>query len=425
MSDQPIKRSTDQRQPNRSTAQRQPIRIGVDATCWTQRRGYGRHLRGLITAAAALHTRHQFVLFTDFAGESIFPFPSACQVVAVPTGRRTLQAASADGARSLSDMWALGRAMSAAHLDLLLFPTIYSWVPTWTPAPKLLMIHDVIAERFPRHIFPSLSGRVRWQLKSVLGLAQADAVLTVSEYSRRALATQFGIPSASIAVVGEAPDPVFQRQPAAQLPSRLFDVGLRANSRIIAYVGGFGPHKNLCRLLDAFAKVAAEPRFADVMLALTGDYSGDAFHSEYPRLRRRVDELGLRARAVFTAYLADDELVALLNCSSFLALPSLMEGYGLPAVEAAACGLPVLVTRNSPIPELLRGGAIAVDPDRTEAIHQAMVRLLEDGELRGRMGQAAKEAAEELTWEQAGRELVQLVESLCRTPLNSATEGRE
>ena len=135
--------------------------------------------------------------------------------------------------------------------------------------------------------------------------------------------------------------------------------------------------------------------------------------------------MGLRARAVFTAYLADDELVALLNCSSFLALPSLMEGYGLPAVEAAACGLPVLVTRNSPIPELLRGGAIAVDPDRTEAIHQAMVRLLEDGELRGRMGQAAKEAAEELTWEQAGRELVQLVESLCRTPLNSATEGRE
>lgn len=405
MSDQPINGPTDQ----------QIIRIGVDATCWTQRRGYGRHLRGLITAAAEISTRHRFVLFTDCADENAFPFPSTCEVVAVSTRRKTLQAAGADGARSLGDMWALGRAMSAAGPDLLLFPTIYSWVPTWTTVPKLLMIHDVIAERFPRHIFPSLGGRLRWQLKSVLGLAQADRVLTVSEYSRRALAAQFGIPSASIAVVGEAPDPVFQQHPAAQLPARLVDVGLRPDSRIIAYVGGFGPHKNLYRLLDAFAKVAAEPRFADVMLALTGDYSGDAFFSEHARLRQRVGELGLSARAVFTGYLADEELVTLLNCAAFLALPSLMEGYGLPAVEAAACGLPVLVTRNSPIPELLGDGAVAVDPDRTQDIHLAIVRLLEDGALRTRMGQAGKAAARKLTWEQAGIELVRLVDRLLGT----------
>jgi glycosyltransferase involved in cell wall biosynthesis len=351
-------------------------------------------------------------LFTDSAGDTTFRFPESCEVVTVSTGRRTLQAARADGARSLGDMWALGRAISAPRLDVLLFPTIYSWVPTWTAAPKLLMIHDVIAERLPRHIFPTLGGRIRWRLKSMLGLAQADVVLTVSEYSRRALAEQFGLPSGSIAVVGEAPDPIFQPQQGADLPQHLRELGLSRESRLIAYVGGFGPHKNLTRLLDAMAKVAADARFADVTLVLTGDYSGDSFYSEYAGLRRRVEELRLQRRAVFTGFLPDEDLVALLNCSCFLVLPSLMEGYGLPAVEAAACGLPVLVTRNSPIPELLGEGSLAVDPDRTEEIYRSMVLLLEDLELRGRMGAAARAASQRLTWEQAARELVRVVEGL-------------
>jgi glycosyltransferase involved in cell wall biosynthesis len=386
--------------------------IGVDATCWTQRRGYGRHLRGLITAAVQLSPQHRFVLFSDITGETAFPFPAACEVVAVSTGRQTLQAAGADGARSLGDMWALGRAISAARLDVLLFPTIYSWVPTWTAAPKLLMIHDVIAERLPRHIFPTAGARLRWRLKSMLGLAQADLVLTVSKYSRRELAAQFGLSSGAIAVVGEAPDPIFQPRQGVKLPQTLVDMGLRRDSRLIAYVGGFGPHKNLSRLLDAFGKIAAEPRFADVTLVLAGDHSGDAFYSEYARLRQRVEELKLASRAVFTGFLPDEDLVDMLNCSAFLVLPSLMEGYGLPAVEAAACGLPVLVTRNSPILELLGEGAVAVDPDRTEDIQREMVRLLEDGAWRGRMGVAALRAAEKLTWERAARELVEVVEGV-------------
>lgn len=385
------------------------MRIGVDATCWPQRRGYGRHLRGLITAAARLSS-HRFVLFTDFVGEPAVPFPEGCEVVAASTGRRTLDAAGADGSRSLGDMFALGRLISGTPLDVLLFPTIFSWVPTWTSAPKLLMIHDVIAERLPRHIFPTLAGRLRWQLKSTLGLAQADRVLTVSEYSRRALVEQFGLSSASVAVVGEAPDPVFRPLANAELPAKLRELGLTADSRIVTYVGGFGPHKNLARLVDAFARIAAERRCDDVRLVLAGDYSGDPFYSEYGRLRRIVAERGLQARVVFPGFVPDDELAGLLNRSAFLVLPSLMEGYGLPAIEAAACGLPVVVTVASPIPELLGVGALAVDPYRTEELRAAMIRLLEDGELRGTMGDAGLAAAARLTWDAAARSLLGVVE---------------
>ncbi len=307
-------------------------------------------------------------------------------------------------------MLSLGRLMSATPLDVLLFPTIYSWVPTWTSVPKLLMIHDVIAERLPRYIFPTLAGRVRWQLKSTLGLAQADRVLTVSEYSRRALVEQFGLFSESVAVVGEAPDPVFRRVENPEPPAKLGELGLSADSRVVTYVGGFGPHKNLARLLEAFARLAAERRFADVRLVLVGDYSGDPFYSEYGRLRRIVADQGLQARVTFAGFLPDDVLVSLLNGSSFLVLPSLMEGYGLPAIEAAACGLPVVVTKASPIPELLGQGALAVDPYRTEELRAAMVRLLEDAELRGTMGRAALAAVGKLTWDTAARALLGVVD---------------
>jgi glycosyltransferase involved in cell wall biosynthesis len=163
-------------------------------------------------------------------------------------------------------------------------------------------------------------------------------------------------------------------------------------------------------LLDAFAKVVVEPRFADVSLVLVGDHSGDVFYSEYSRLRGFVDERGMQSRVFFTGFLADEDLACLLNCSAFLTLPSLIEGYGLPAIEAAACGLPVVATSNSPIPGLLGAGALAVDPYRTENLRQGIARLLEDAQLRARMGVSAQAAAAKLTWEEAARALLRVVD---------------
>jgi glycosyltransferase involved in cell wall biosynthesis len=154
-----------------------------------------------------------------------------------------------------------------------------------------------------------------------------------------------------------------------------------------------------------------------VALVLAGDHQGDIFHSEYSQLRQRVERSKLRSRVLFPGFLPDGDLVDLLNSSLFLVLPSLMEGYGLPAVEAAACGLPVLVTRNSPIPELLGAGAIAVDPDRTQDLRQGMLRLLDDAPLRRQMGDTARTATQDLTWGEAARKLMQVFERAAATPV--------
>jgi glycosyltransferase involved in cell wall biosynthesis len=389
------------------------MKIGVDATSWQNNRGYGRHERALLRALLALDRENRYTFFMDSRG-LMEQVPAEAEVRMIAARAGTATAASANGNRSPGDMWMTTRAMSDADVDVLLFPTIYTFVPTFTRAKKIVVIHDTIAETFPELTLPHWKSRLFWRAKVGLGRAQADVIVTVSEYSRRKIVERFRIPPEKLLVVGEAADPVFRRIPGAQLTPALEVAGIRPGERLVVYVGGFSPHKNLLALLEAFARVAK--RFGDATLVMVGEYKKEVFHSYYGTIAARIEELGIRDRVVFTGYLADDDLAVLLNRSAVLVLPSLMEGFGLPAVEAAACGCPVAATTESPLPDLLAGGGIFFDP-LGNGIEAALMEMLGSEEARRRMGDAAAHAAGRLTWDAAARQMLQVIRTCGR--LNS------
>jgi glycosyltransferase involved in cell wall biosynthesis len=337
--------------------------------------------------------------------EAAEPLPKECEVRVVAASAPTVKAASASGHRSLADMCRMSRALSAKEFDILLFPTIYSYVPTFGRARKLVMVHDVIAETFPRLTVPRLSARLFWNIKSVLGRMQADALITVSDYSRQGILKRFGVAPQRVFVVGEAADPVFRRLPHPLPKLNLPGAGLDGSHRMVVYLGGFSPHKNLEALLAAFRRIATRNDFGDVMLLMVGDTSGDAFHTYFGTIAAQVEALGLAGRVIFTGYLEDEEVVTLLNLASALVLPSLMEGFGLPAVEAAACGCPVIATKASPLAQLLPGGGLFVDPCETE-IARALETLLNSKEMQLEMRAHGMAAAQRLTWEEAARQMI-------------------
>jgi glycosyltransferase involved in cell wall biosynthesis len=209
--------------------------------------------------------------------------------------------------------------------------------------------------------------------------------------------------------VGEASDPVFRVLEDPSPTLRLASLGLDGAERLVVYVGGFGPHKNLEALLGAFAPLAHQSACSDVRLVLVGEYRHEVFHSESAALQRRLEALGLAGRVVFTGYLPDDDLVVLLNRSAVLVLPSLMEGFGLPAVEAAACGCPVIATRASPLPDLLGEAAIYIDPGEPGELASALQRVLDSAELRRQMRTAGLAAVRRLTWEAAAEQMIALL----------------
>lgn len=384
------------------------MRIGIDATCWHNRRGYGRHARALLSALVRLDRANQYTLFLD-STEAAEPTPPECEVRLLRPSVPTVRAASASGRRSLGDMWRMSRALSAPEFDMLLFPTIYSFVPTFGRARKLVMIHDIIAETYPKLTVPRLSARVFWRLKSALGRMQADALITVSDYSRDGIVRHFKVDPGRVFVVGEAADPVFRKLQRAEPGPKLRGLGIDRMRRTVVYIGGFSPHKNLEALVAAFGKIAARPELADVRLVMIGDTSGDAFHTYFGTIAAQVDALGLSDRVTFTGYMGDEDVVELLNLASVLVLPSLMEGFGLPAVEAAACGCPVIATKASPLAGLLGEGGIYVE-SREPDIAAALIAVLSSGELRARMSVCGLAAAARLTWDEAARQMMAVIE---------------
>ena len=386
------------------------MRIAVEATCWHNTRGYGRHARALLRALIRRDSGNQYVLFFDSA-EGLDDVPENAEVHIVAARSQAAVAASANGRRSLGDMWRMSRALCSAAPDVVLFPTVYSYVPVPTTPRKIVMIHDVIAETYPHLTLPRASARWFWRVKVALGRMQADAIVTVSEYSRRGIIRHFGTSPDRVFVAGEAGDPAFRILGSPEWTPALRAAGLAAGKRMIVYVGGFGPHKNLDALVDAFAGLASREAFGDVQLVMVGEYRKEVFHSEYAALAERIRTAGLTGRVIFTGYLADEDLVHLLNLSAVLVLPSLMEGFGLPAVEAAACGCPVIATTESPLPELLGAGGIFIDP-RGQALRGALERVLSSEELRRTMGQAGAEAAARLTWEAAAARMQEVIERM-------------
>jgi glycosyltransferase involved in cell wall biosynthesis len=299
--------------------------------------------------------------------------------------------------------------MSDRSFDLLLFPTIYTYVPVFSPAKKVVMIHDVIAETYPQLTLPSLQSKLFWKSKVAFGRWQADAIATVSTFSRQGIIKHFKLDPNRVFVIDEASDPIFRVLQDPKPTPRLCELNLAGGGRLIVYVGGFSPHKNLEALVSVFAKLAAQSKFSDLRLVLVGEDKKEVFHSYSGTIKRQVEALGIADRVIFTGYLPDEELVVLLNLATVLALPSLIEGFGLPAVEAAACGCPVIATNASPLPGLLGAGGVFIDPAEQEELESALSRVVESARLRSRLSNAGRAAASKLTWEAAARQMMDLI----------------
>lgn len=391
------------------------MRIGIDATCWSNPRGYGRYARGLLTALLTEPQQHEYILFVDNQtyANSEWPIPEEAELALVDTKISPSKAASASERRSLQDVWAMAAAVGSTQLDVLFFPSVYTYFPVRTDAQILVGIHDIIAESYPNLVFPERKRRYLWGIKNWLARRQADMIITVSEHARAGIVEHFHWPVEKTWVVGEAPDAVFRRMiDGSAIDSVLASHNLTRDSRYIMCLGGLNPHKNVPMLLAILAQLRNDPTFADLKLLLVGPAESDNFTPGAGRTREQIEALQLDGAVHLTGYIPDEEVVCLLNAAMALVMPSFDEGYGLGAVEAAACGTPVIATANSPLPQLLAGGGYFIDPHRPDELNAALRQLLRDDDHRRNLGRMAQERASELTWARAAGQFCELLDAL-------------
>jgi glycosyltransferase involved in cell wall biosynthesis len=375
------------------------MRIGVDIACWANARGYGRFAREVLRALVPLAPDDVFVCFADDRAAERFDLVAPnVRLVRVAQTASPTTAAAAGGARSVSDMLRFTRAVWREPLDVFFSPSVYTYFPLPPGLRAVVTVHDAIAERFPELTLPTTRARLFWKLKVRLALSQARLVLTVSDFAARDLADVLSVPPPRIRVAVEAPGAAYRPSGPGEISDAAGRAGIPAGHRWFIYVGGFGPHKRVDAIVRAHGEVVRSAGDDAPHLVLVGA-TGDAFFEDLAGIRSEIDRLGTAAYIRWTGFIPDEELRHLMSGAVALLLPSVCEGFGLPAVEAAACGVPVIATTVSPLPELLAGGGIFVEPRDDDALATAMRRLSGDEPTRRTLGAEARVQASRLTWQ--------------------------
>jgi glycosyltransferase involved in cell wall biosynthesis len=378
------------------------IRIGFDATSAVrQGGGIGRYTRELLRALAAVDAHPDYGLF--FAAPTVtHPLPP------LPPGFRVRQI-------PVDDIWLARvwqRAQLPAPVEWLTGPIDLFHSPDFTLPPTrrgtrtLLTVHDLSFVRDPDSATPVL----RRYLGAVVprAVARAHHVLADSHATRADLIELYRTPPEKVSVlysgVHESFRPILNEEILSEVRARY---GLGSTPFILA-VGTLQPRKNYVRLIQAFAAISNfPPPTSSLRLVLAGGkgWLFDAIFAE-------VERLGLRGRVLFPGFVADDDLPALYSAARVLAYPSLYEGFGLPILEAMACGTPVVTSTASCLPEVAGDAALLVPPTDVDALAAALERAVADEGVRAELIAKGRERARRFSWEASARQLMDIYRSL-------------
>ena len=296
---------------------------------------------------------------------------------------------------SLAEQVRLPWRLAREHVDLVHVP--HYVLPPATRCRSVVTIHDCIHLMFPQYL-PSRLAYVYAKASMWTATHQADRILTVSEASKRDILRLFNIPAEQVSVIYNAIDERFLGPPD---PTRMDLVRQRyqLDHPFVLYVGNIKPHKNIERLIDAFGRARSDGP-DDLTLVIIGDEL-----SKYPALRQAVHRHKLDKHVRFLGFQPQETLAAFYRLARAFVFPSLYEGFGLPPLEAMACGTPVVTSNVSSLPEVAGGAALLVDPYDTNAIAAGIVRAVTDEALRGDLIALGRARAHMFSWPQSVAEI--------------------
>lgn len=280
-------------------------------------------------------------------------------------------------------------------------------VPPFVHGKKVVTVHDMVYKAFPE----TVRGRTRFMLVSGLkrSMKRADLIVTDSEFSKAEIIKYFPQHEHKIRVVPCGVD--LERFHPCETPERIPEVkkSLEIEGDYFLYLGTIEPRKNLERLISAYAAFAKKVGEKAPKLVLAGGkgWLNDGIYS-------RVEKLGMTKNIIFTKYVPSEDMNPLMCGALAFVFPSIYEGFGIPPLEAMACGVPVLASGEASLPEVTGDCAVICDAYSVKSIAQGLYRLYSDEKLRKELSEKGLERARGFTWERSAEMLLEVYRELVK-----------
>jgi glycosyltransferase involved in cell wall biosynthesis len=363
------------------------MRIAIDASTISTQGGPRTYVLGLLEALLQIDKENEYIVYYNDPVH-LGRFPKAREIVL-------------RGISPVARLWRehvlLPLACRREKIDLLHCPK--SAIPFFSSCPVVVTLHDLIPLSHPET--EKFAARVYWRLQIPNAAKRSDFIITDSEDARKEIINDFNVAPERIKAIMLGFDP-------AMLELRDQNTGVTVRDRYglperyILYVGTIQPRKNIDSVIEAYFALRLEsPTVPKLVIVGRKGWL-------YDSLFRRISELALTDKVIFTGFIPDEDLPFIYDGAQVFIYISLFEGFGLPPLEAMACGVPVVVSNTTSLPEVVGDAGISVMPTDIEAIVSALKTVLDNSEIAEKMKKKGLERARSFSWERCARETLEI-----------------
>jgi glycosyltransferase involved in cell wall biosynthesis len=362
------------------------MKIGLDgrAAKWYRGTGIGTYTYQLISSLNDIDKINEYILFMPESSNCNISFNRNFQIKNITEGNKN----------SFWDEVNIPNILMDRDIELYHVPQNGVGLPKDKHCPFVITLHDVIPYKMPETCGETFLRIFNEDMPNIV--SKCDGIITVSEFSKEDISKAFNFPKEKIFVTHLAAEEIYRPLDKKEC-SNLIKTHYGIYGDYILYVGGFSPRKNILGLIEAFSKLITKYK-KDIKLVIAGKQG-----KSYAIYKKKTQDLGIENRILFPGFIEVDHLPQLYNASKLLAYPSFYEGFGLPPVEAMACGTPVITSNVTSIPEVLGESAIFINPNDVDALCRSMYEVLSNEDLAESLILKGLVRSSELSWNKTAK----------------------
>ena len=369
------------------------MRIAIDASTISTQGGPRTYVLGLIDALLAIDRENDYLVF----------YNDSCHMGRFPRAKEIVLQGKSSLARLCREHLLLPLACRRERIDVLHCPK--SAIPFRSPCPTVVTLHDLIPLRHPET--EKLAARLYWRLQIPIAARRSSFIITDSEHARQEIMADFHVAPERIKAIMLGFNPaMLEKRDASDAALVRAKYGLPEG--YILYVGTIQPRKNIDTLIEAYYRLN-QARNGMPKLVIVGRKGW-----LYDKLFARIAELGLVDEVIFTGFVPDEELPHIYDGARLFTYLSFFEGFGLPPLEAMACGIPVVTSDTTSLPEVAGDAGISVTPADVDKVAAAIAKLLDDPVYAELLGQRGRKRAQLFSWEAAARETLEIYRKVAK-----------